>query len=104
MTALTRADETTTERAYRHAITIHCPNEPEMSMAARVDIATIRDQASAGIIRATEPVGIILREVANLATGAVYRPLPTSTLIRVRGALQLMMDAARILDRTVRGG
>lgn len=94
----------TAERAYRHAITIHCPNGSELEMAARVEIAMIRDQAAAGVSRATDSVSAILREVSALATGAVYARHPTSTLIRIRGSLQLMLDAARILERTVRNG
>jgi hypothetical protein len=99
-----RVDESTTERAYRHAITIHCPNEPEMSMAARVDLATLRDQATAATRRATDSAAVILGEIARLAGGAVFSPMPASALIRIKSALDLTMIAARSIDRVTRDG
>lgn len=99
-----RVDESTTERAYRHAITIHCPNESEIAMAARVDLATIRDQASAAIRRATDSAAVLLSEIAKLAGGAVFAPMPTSDLIRIKSALDLTMMAARSIDRVTRDG
>lgn len=99
-----RVDESAAERAHRHAITIHCSNEPEMSMAARCDIAVIRDQAAVGMRRATESAAVILGEISRLATSAVYAPMPASDLIRIKSALDLTMLAARSIDRITRNG
>lgn len=99
-----RVDEPTSERAYRHAITIHCPNESEMAMAARCDLAAIRDASAVGMRRATESAAVILGEISRLATSAVYAPMPASDLIRIKSALDLTMLAARSIDRVTRNG
>lgn len=99
-----RVDETTSERAYRHAISIHCPNCDEMEMAARCDIAMLRDKASAGISRASDGAAALLGEVSRLATMCVYAEAPASRLMRMRAALHLTMEAARAIERAQRHG
>lgn len=99
-----RIDEPTTERAYRHAITIHLPNESEMAMAARCDLAVMRDVATAATRRATDSAATILTEIAHLAGAAVFAPMPASDLIRIKSALDLTMLAARSIDRVTRNG
>lgn len=88
----------TAERAHRFSISIHCPNCDEMEMAARCDLAAMRDAAMIGAHRATDSASAILGEVARLAANAVYAPMPTSRLIRLRAALTLTMMAAREVD------
>lgn len=110
MNAITpiRADESihgsTIERAHRHAISIHCPNCNEMEMATRCDIAVIRDKAMMGVRHASEMPAAMLHEVAKLAAEAVYAPVSTSRLLRVRAALNLTMEAARAVERALRNG
>ena len=99
-----RVDETPQEAAHRASISIHCPNQDEMQMAARVDIATIRDRASAGLSRANDSAAVLLAEIARVGTMAVYAPLPASKLLRIRAALQLTMEAARAMERALTDG
>jgi hypothetical protein len=103
-----RADESihgsTVERAHRHAISVHCPNCDEMEMAARVDLAIMRDAATVGVGRASEHASVMLHEVSKLAAQAVYAPIATSRLLRVRAALNLTMEAARAVERALRDG
>jgi len=99
-----RLDELPIEATYRHAISIHCPNIDEMEMAARVDLAGMRDAAMAGFYRASPSAQSLLREVSNLAMNAVYAPLPTSRLLHIRAALKLTMMAAREIERVQRDG
>ena len=98
-----RIDETVAERAHRHSITTHCANQDEVEMAARVDLAMLRDQATAGMSRATDSAAVILGEVVRMATGAVFAQLPASRLMMIRSALNLTMEAARMIDRLERG-
>lgn len=110
MNAITsiRADESihgsVTERAHRHAISIHCPNCDEMEMAARVDLAIMRDAAMVGVGRASDQAAVLLHEVSKMAAQAVYAPIPASRLLRVRSALNLTMEAARAVERALRDG
>lgn len=110
MNAITtiRPDESihgsTVERAHRHAISVHCPDCNEMEMAARVDLAMMRDAAMVGVRRASDSAAILLGEVTRLAMHAVYAPMPASQLIRVKAALTLTMMAARELERVQRDG
>ena len=97
-------DPTPEERAYAATISIHCPNCDEMEMAARCDIAMMRDLAIRGAVKATASAAIMLGEVARIATSAVYAPLPASQLIRIRSALNLSMEAARAVERVQRDG
>lgn len=97
-------DETRTERAHRAAISIHCPNADEMEMAARVDIAIMRDRAAAGLSRAGECAGALLAEVTRIGSVVVYAPLPTSRLLRILAALQITMEAARAMERAMADG
>lgn len=93
---------TAAERAHRRAISIHCPNCDDVEMAARCDLAAMRDAAMIGTRRASESAAVLLAEVSRLATSAVYAPVETSRLIRIRAALDLTMDAARALERAQR--
>jgi len=106
MNAITtiRVDESTLERAHRAAIRVHCPGCDEFEMAARVDLATIRDQATFGMARATDSAAVLLGEVAKLAGHAVFAQQPASALIRIKTALTLTMLAARSVDRVTRDG
>lgn len=97
-------EETQGEVAYRRSISMHCPNCEPFEMAARVDIAIMRDQAVMGMSRASDSATGILSEVARLATHAVYAPFPGSKLIRIRSALHLAMEAARAIERVSRDG
>jgi len=92
----------TAERAHRHSISIHCPNCDEMEMAARCDLAAMRDAAMIGAQRAGESASVILGEIARLSMHAVYAPLPTSQLIRLKAALTITMMAAREIERVSR--
>lgn len=97
-------DETPAEVAYRAAISLHCPNCDEMEMAARCDLAMMRDAATMGLSRAGDSAALMLGEVSRLATHAVYAPVPASRLIRIKAALTLMMMAAREIERCQRDG
>lgn len=99
-----RVDETVTERAHRHSISIHCPNCNEMEMAARVDLAQLRDAAMVGMNRASDNAVPLLHQVSILAAQAVYAQTSTSHLLRVRAALNLTMEAARAIERALRNG
>lgn len=103
-TARIRLDETDQQRAHRATISVHCPNQDEMQMAARVDLATMRDQALAGQSRCCDEAAGLLHEVVRLATPAVYAPWPASRLIRLKGALGLAMEAARGIERIAADG
>lgn len=104
VSAAVRLDETQTEAAHRLAISVHCPNCDELEMAARVDLALLRDQSTIGMSRATDSAAVLLGEVSRLATAAVYAPRPASHLLRVVSALNLTMMAARSIDRLTRNG
>lgn len=97
--AAIRVDPSPAERAHRRTISIHCPNCDEVEMAARCDLAAMRDQASAGVMRACDPAAVILGEVVKLAAAAVYAPLPASQLLRIRSALGFTIEAARAVER-----
>ncbi len=101
---LVRMDDTEQERSYRAAISVHCPNENEVSMACRVDLAIMRDQASAGLARASESAFAILSEVARITAIEVYAPRTTKHLLHLRGALTLTMEAARQMHRAQNNG
>lgn len=98
------SEPTIGERAHRHSISVHCPGCSEAEMAARCDIAALRDAATAGALRATESAAVVLGEAARIATAAVFAPASVSRLIRTRGALEFMMDTARVLERLSRDG
>lgn len=99
-----RVDETVAERAHRHSISIHLPNCDEMEMAARCDLAAMRDAAGVGMSRASSGAAAILQEVARSATDVIYAPIPCSKLLRIRAALNLAMMAARDLEQAHRDG
>jgi len=98
-----RADEsilgTTQERALRHAISVHCPNQSEFAMACRVDIAMMRDQASAGMFRAGPSAAALLGVVARIGSASAYAPASDRDLVMTRSALRQTIDAARALER-----
>ena len=75
-----------------------------MEMAARIDIAMMRDAATVGMSRASDSAVVLLGEVSRLAAIAVYASAPASRLIRIRAALGLTMEAARALERVQRNG
>lgn len=89
---------------HTRAISIHCPNCSEMEMAARVEIATLRDRATAAAPRASQSAGIMLAEIARIATFSVFAPMSASELLRIRAALILTMMAAREIERVTRNG
>lgn len=93
---------TAAERAHRHSISIHCPNQDEMTMAARVELAMLRDQAGAGMRRAGPAAAAILFEISQLATSAVYADAPFGKLLSLGTALKLTMQAAREIERATR--
>lgn len=95
-------DERPEEVAYRQAVAIHCPGCDELEMAARCDVAVIRDQATLGIPKATDSAAVILGEVVKLATFSVYAPCSASELIRTKSVLHLGMMAARGFERLQR--
>lgn len=74
----------------------------ETEMSARVSLAMLRDQATAGSTRAVDSAAAILRVVAELATNAVYSGTPTSQLMRLHASLSFTMEAARHVDRAMR--
>lgn len=94
-----RLDETDHERAMRASISMHCPNEDAFSMACRIDIATMRDLAAAGMFRASRGAAVLLAEVSRIATSAVYAPMTPRDLVRTKFALRLTIEAARELER-----
>lgn len=99
-----RLDPTPQEVAYAAAISIHCPNCDEMELAARCDIAAMRDAASVGMAKASDSACTLLGEVVRMASHSVYAPVPASQLIRVKAALTLTMMAAREIERVQRDG
>lgn len=92
------------ERAHRHAISIHCPNENDFAMGCRAHIAAIRDQASAGLRRCSADAYGILSEVARISAVAVYAPASAKRLVMLRSALTQAMEAARALERVAARG
>lgn len=90
---------TVAERALRHAISIHCPDQSEFAMACRVDIATMRDQAAAGMFRAGPSAAALLGVVARVGSSAAYAPASDRDLVMTRSALRQTIDAARALER-----
>lgn len=90
-----------TERAHRHAIRVHCSNCDEFEMACRVDLATMRDAATAAQYRCSDEAAGLLGEVVRLASNGVYAPLPASRLIWLRSACRLTIEAARAVERAV---
>lgn len=90
---------TVNERALRHAISIHCPNQSEFAMACRVDIATMRDTAAAGVFRAGPSAAALLGVVARVGSSSVYAPASDRDLVMTRSALRQTIDAARALER-----
>lgn len=86
---------------HRAAISIHCPNESDLSMIARVSIASLRDQASAGMRRCSEASRPILQTITQLASEAVYARMPEGKLCLIAGALGTLMNAARNVERAV---
>ena len=99
-----RVDETVTERAHAHTIRVHCPGCDDMELAARCDLAMMRDAAMVGVNRAGDSAAVLLGEVTRLAMHAVYAPMPASKLIRIKAALTLTMMAAREIERVERDG
>lgn len=97
-------DVTPLHRAYAAAIGVHCPDCDEMEMAARCDIAAMRDAASVGMAKASESTCVVLAEVSRMAAASVYAPMPFSQLLRVEGMLRLTMMAAREIERVQRDG
>lgn len=95
------ADTGPIEAAHRATISIHCPNETELAMVARVALAMIRDQSAAGLRRCSDEAAPILSTVTRLATEAVYAPMPDGKLHLVHGALASLMESARRLERAV---
>jgi hypothetical protein len=91
--------QTDAERAYRAAISIHLPNEGEVQMACRVQIAMMRDQASAALSRCSDAAYGVLLEVSKQAATAAYAPMEPRRLMLLRSALTLAIDAARALER-----
>ena len=102
--ALPSADQSGRDAAYRRSISIHCPNQDEMTTAVRVDIAKMRDRAVIGRQRASEAAGDILLVVARVAVEAVYAGVPCSRLLRIRSALGLAIEAAVALERAMFSG
>lgn len=89
------------EAAHRASISIHCPNETHIAMVARVALAMLRDQSSAGLRRCSDETAPILQTVTRLATMAVYSRMPDTKLHLVHGALASLMESARRLERAV---
>lgn len=94
-----RIDESDHERALAAAISIHCPNQSDFAMACRVDIATMRDQAAAGMFRAGPSAAALLGVVARVGSSAAYAPASDRDLVMTRSALRQTIDAARALER-----
>jgi hypothetical protein len=95
-------DESSHEAAHRHAISIHCPNQDEMQMAARVDIAIMRDAASVGLARVCEAAAPLLQQVSTVAAKVVYAQVSARDLMLARSALAITMEAARAMERAFR--
>ena len=97
-------DASPRERAYAATIAIHCPGCDEMEMAARCDMAAMRDAACVGMNRASESAATLLNEVSRMAQATVYAPVPFRQLLRVLGVMKLTMMAAREIERVQRDG
>lgn len=90
------------EQAYRKAISIHLPNQCADTMGARVALARMRDQASAGMVSCTEEVRPVLAQVAGRAAEAVYQPMPAKRLFGIVASLNLVLEGARWMEKTYR--
>ncbi|WEK42962.1 MAG: hypothetical protein P0Y64_16715 [Candidatus Sphingomonas colombiensis] len=102
---LVQPDETEAEAAYRRSISIHCPEQDEVTMAARVALAMMRDKAALGIAKGAKPsAAVLLHEVNRIAAIYVFAPAKTSELMRVGSALNFTIEAARALERAVPDG
>lgn len=91
-----------TESAHRATIATFLPGEDDTAMDIRCDIAALRDQASAGLRRATDEAAPVLEHIATLATFAVYAPMDAAQLVLLLAALRNTMESARYLDRAYR--
>lgn len=89
------------EAAYRASISVHCPNEDELTLANRVALAALRDQASAGLRRCSPETAPILAEISRIATHAVFAPIPAGQVHLTRFALANLLESARFLERAV---
>ncbi len=96
-----RPDVRAAEAAYRASVTLHCPNEDELTLDNRVALAALRDQASAGLRRCSPETAPILAEISRIATHAVFAPMPPGQVHLTRFALSNLMEGARILERAV---
>lgn len=97
-----RLEETDRERTYRASISMHCPNQSELDMASRIDIAVMRDGAASGMFRATDAAATLLHVATTVAAAWVYAPATSAQLLKTRSALRQTMDAARALERATR--
>ena len=90
---------------YARAISIHCPNISSWEMAARVELAMLRDQAAKGMhLAETDSAYVLLLEVARTASPAVYAKRRVGDLMMLVSALKLTMMSARALERAQRDG
>lgn len=96
-----RPDPARVEDAYRASITIHCPNEDELTLANRVALAALRDQSSAALRRCSPATAPVLMEISRIASFAVFAPMPPGQVHMTRFALANLMEGARILERAV---
>lgn len=90
------------ERIHRAAISMHCPNEGELTLSCRANIAIIRDQASAGMRSCTAATYDLLNDISRLAQSWIYAPAAPADLWRIRSALEGLMMAARTAERVER--
>lgn len=97
-----RLGEAAQETALRHAISLHCPNQDAMTMGARVLIAKLRDRASMGLCRATEPAAAaLLTQASGIAARWVYAPADFRQLSRVGAAVAMTVEAAVAIERAL---
>lgn len=88
--------------AYAQTITTLIGVRDETELGARVDLAFLRDKATAASTRAIPSAAVILLAIAELAANATLSGTPTSQLIRLHASLQFTMEAARHVDRAMR--
>jgi hypothetical protein len=88
------------DAAYRATASLHYPNSDEMTLAIRVEIMRLRDQAAAGLRVCGESSAPILAEITRIGGIAALAGAPTRSLAFVRIALESMMFSARLLERS----
>lgn len=87
------------ERGYRASVRAHHPGIDDWAMSNRVEIMRMRDTATAALRRCSDAAYPILSQVSHMGTMAALGGQPTKSLVLIRGAMETMLVAARMIQR-----